>query len=205
MQLGTISSASNMQRIAVNILLFTVAMLLMFHPVGAKFSLNFNTLGEKWVKLLSHWNIRLCWHDKGWIVWQWANLMRQQMKSVVEVCFNSLLSALIMLNLWPLKEGEDAVQFANRVRSAIALQGGLTELPWWVMPSLLDFTDYLLLVWLRGASSFSFVTDNIQHNFILLGRKWGSNFTCTYMYVKLKIKKIHKVFEACSSHAVSFT
>lgn len=28
------------------------------------------------------------------------------------------------------EEGEDAVQFANRVKSAIAVQGGLTELPW---------------------------------------------------------------------------
>uniref|UniRef100_A0A2K5JV04 Phospholipid/glycerol acyltransferase domain-containing protein n=1 Tax=Colobus angolensis palliatus TaxID=336983 RepID=A0A2K5JV04_COLAP len=28
------------------------------------------------------------------------------------------------------KEGEDTVQFANRVKSAIAIQGGLTELPW---------------------------------------------------------------------------
>lgn len=35
-----------------------------------------------------------------------------------------------MLNLKHLKEGEDAVQFANRVRSAIAHQGGLAELPW---------------------------------------------------------------------------
>jgi len=79
-----------MQRIAANTVLFTVAMLLMFHPVGAKFSPNFNTLGEKWAKLLSQWNIRLCWHEKGWIVWQWANLVRQQMKSIMEVCFNSL-------------------------------------------------------------------------------------------------------------------
>lgn len=67
------------------------------------------------------------------------------MKSVMEVC-SIHFSALIMLNLWPLKEGEDAVQFANRVKSAIARQGGLTELPWWVMPSLLGFMDYLLLV-----------------------------------------------------------
>lgn len=121
-------------------------MLLMFHPVGAKISPNFITLGEKWAKLSSHWNIRLCWHDKEWIVWQWVNLMRQQMKSVMEVC-SIHFSALIMLNLWPLKEGEDAVQFANRVKSAIARQGGLTELPWWVMPSLLGFMEYLLLVW----------------------------------------------------------
>lgn len=69
------------------------------------------------------------------------------MKSAMEVCFNLLLSALIMLNLWPLKEGEDAVQFANRVKSAIARQGGLTELPWWVMPSLLEFMDCLLFDW----------------------------------------------------------
>lgn len=31
---------------------------------------------------------------------------------------------------FPPQEGEDAVQFANRVKSAIAIQGGLTELPW---------------------------------------------------------------------------
>lgn len=39
-------------------------------------------------------------------------------------------------------------------------------------------------LWLRGASSFSFVTDNIQHNFITLGRKRGSNFMCLYAKVK---------------------
>lgn len=89
-----------------------------------------------------------------------------------------------MLNSWPLKEDEDAVQFANRVKSAIARQGGLTELPWWVMPSLLEFMDYLWLVWLIGASLLSFVTDNIEHHFIpLRGKKWN-NSTC--MYVKIK-------------------
>lgn len=30
------------------------------------------------------------------------------------------------------QEGEDAAQFANRVKSAIAHQGGLLDLPWWV-------------------------------------------------------------------------
>lgn len=29
------------------------------------------------------------------------------------------------------QEGEDAAQFANRVKSAIAHQGGLLDLPWW--------------------------------------------------------------------------
>lgn len=89
-----------------------------------------------------------------------------------------------MLNLWPLKEDEDAVQFANRVRSAIARQGGLTELPWWVMPSLLEFMDYLWLVWLIGASLLSFVTDNIQHHFITLRENSGVTPHC--MYVKVK-------------------
>lgn len=30
------------------------------------------------------------------------------------------------------QEGEDAAHFANRVKSAIAHQGGLLDLPWWV-------------------------------------------------------------------------
>lgn len=33
--------------------------------------------------------------------------------------------------LWE-QEGEDAAGFANRVKSAIAHQGGLLDLPWWV-------------------------------------------------------------------------
>lgn len=32
------------------------------------------------------------------------------------------------------QEGEDAAQFANRVKSAIAHQGGLLDLPWWGSP-----------------------------------------------------------------------
>ncbi len=31
-----------------------------------------------------------------------------------------------------LQEGEDAVQFANRVKAAIAIKGGLADLLWWV-------------------------------------------------------------------------
>lgn len=137
------SSASNKQRAVVSTLLFTIAMLLMFHSIGEKFSLNFNTLGEKWGKL-SHCNLRLCWPVEGWIVCQWADLMRQQMKNVIEI-FQFTSFCFIMSNLQPLKEGEDAVQFANRVKSAIARQGGLTELPWWVMLSLFKLTDYLLV------------------------------------------------------------
>lgn len=34
------------------------------------------------------------------------------------------------------QEGEDAAQFANRVKSAIARQGGLLDLPWWAPPPL---------------------------------------------------------------------
>lgn len=51
------------------------------------------------------------------------------MKNVIEI-FQFTSFCFIMSNLQPLKEGEDAVQFANRVKSAIARQGGLTELPW---------------------------------------------------------------------------
>lgn len=61
---------------------------------------------------------------RGGIIWHGIN-WEQQMRSMMEV-----FVFLIMLNLKHLKEGEDAVQFANRVRSAIAHQGGLTELPW---------------------------------------------------------------------------
>lgn len=32
-----------------------------------------------------------------------------------------------------MQEGEDAVQFANRVKAAIAAQGGLVDLTWWVV------------------------------------------------------------------------
>lgn len=138
-----ISRASNKQRAAVNMLLFTIAMLLMFHPIAEKFSMNFNTSGEKWSKL-SHCDLGLCWPVKGWIVCQSAELMRQHMKNVIEM-FQFTSFCFIMSNLQPLKEGEDAVQFANRVKSAIARQGGLTELPWLVMPSLFNLTDYLLL------------------------------------------------------------
>lgn len=45
----TISSASNMQKIAVNAMLFTIAIMIMFHLVEAKFSPNFDTLEGKWV------------------------------------------------------------------------------------------------------------------------------------------------------------
>lgn len=124
--------------------------------------------------------------------------MRQQIKNVMKVCFNWLLSALIMLNLWPLKEDEDAVQFANRVRSAIARQGGLTELPWWVMPSLLEFMDCLWLVWLRDASLLSFVADSAS--LYSTQGKQRSNSTCMYVEVKIKM---YKVFGACSMQWVS--
>lgn len=33
------------------------------------------------------------------------------------------------------QEGEDAARFANRVKSAIAHQGGLLDLPWWGSPT----------------------------------------------------------------------
>ncbi|XP_056346802.1 glycerol-3-phosphate acyltransferase 3 isoform X1 [Oenanthe melanoleuca] len=55
--------------------------------------------------------------------------------NIVSYLLRIMTSWAIVCNVWYLppmvrKEGEDAVQFANRVRSAIARQGGLTELPW---------------------------------------------------------------------------
>lgn len=45
-----------------------------------------------------------------------------------------MTSRAIVSDVWYMppisrKEGEDTVHFANRVKSAIAIQGGLTELP----------------------------------------------------------------------------
>ncbi|XP_054248311.1 glycerol-3-phosphate acyltransferase 3 [Indicator indicator] len=55
--------------------------------------------------------------------------------SMVSYLLRIMTSWAIVCNVWYMppmvrEEGEDAVQFANRVRSAIAHQGGLTELPW---------------------------------------------------------------------------
>ncbi|RMC13656.1 hypothetical protein DUI87_08733 [Hirundo rustica rustica] len=55
--------------------------------------------------------------------------------NIVSYLLRIMTSWAIVCNVWYLppmvrKEDEDAVQFANRVRSAIARQGGLTELPW---------------------------------------------------------------------------
>ncbi|XP_071664079.1 glycerol-3-phosphate acyltransferase 3 isoform X3 [Patagioenas fasciata] len=55
--------------------------------------------------------------------------------NIVSYLLRIMTSWAIVCNVWYLppmvrKEGEDAVQFANRVKSAIAHQGGLTELPW---------------------------------------------------------------------------
>uniref|UniRef100_A0A8C8RGK8 Glycerol-3-phosphate acyltransferase 3 n=1 Tax=Pelusios castaneus TaxID=367368 RepID=A0A8C8RGK8_9SAUR len=54
---------------------------------------------------------------------------------IVSYLLRIMTSWAIVCNVWYMppmvrEEGEDAVQFANRVKSAIALQGGLTELPW---------------------------------------------------------------------------
>lgn len=46
-----------MQRIAVNIVLFSVATLLMFRPVGAKFPLNSTLLRGKCAKILSRGDV----------------------------------------------------------------------------------------------------------------------------------------------------
>ncbi|XP_027548556.1 glycerol-3-phosphate acyltransferase 3 [Neopelma chrysocephalum] len=55
--------------------------------------------------------------------------------SIVSYLLRIMTSWAIVCNVWYLppmvrEEDEDAVQFANRVRSAIARKGGLTELPW---------------------------------------------------------------------------
>ncbi|XP_051536152.1 glycerol-3-phosphate acyltransferase 3-like [Myxocyprinus asiaticus] len=55
--------------------------------------------------------------------------------SMVSYLLRMMTSWAIVCNVWYLppmthKEGEDAVQFANRVKSAIALQGGLVDLAW---------------------------------------------------------------------------
>ncbi|XP_054059665.1 glycerol-3-phosphate acyltransferase 3 isoform X2 [Rissa tridactyla] len=55
--------------------------------------------------------------------------------NIVSYLLRIMTSWAIVCNVWYLppmvrEEGEDAVQFANRVKSAIARQGGLTELPW---------------------------------------------------------------------------
>ncbi|XP_020657424.3 glycerol-3-phosphate acyltransferase 3 isoform X2 [Pogona vitticeps] len=54
---------------------------------------------------------------------------------IVSYLLRIMTSWAIVCHVWYLppmtrEEGEDAVHFANRVKSAIALQGGLTELPW---------------------------------------------------------------------------
>lgn len=118
---------------------------------------------------LSHRSLGLHCHGGG-IIWHGIN-WEQQMRSMMEV-----FVFLIMLNLKHLKEGEDAVQFANRVRSAIAHQGGLTELPWWVMPSLLNYELFehagfsgLLTSW--GMLLLRFVLNTIRFTLFFM-RKW---------------------------------
>uniref|UniRef100_A0A8C8TQM9 Glycerol-3-phosphate acyltransferase 3 n=1 Tax=Peromyscus maniculatus bairdii TaxID=230844 RepID=A0A8C8TQM9_PERMB len=55
--------------------------------------------------------------------------------NMVSYLLRIMTSWAIVCDVWYMppmtrEEGEDAVQFANRVKSAIAVQGGLTELPW---------------------------------------------------------------------------
>lgn len=47
----------------------------------------------------------------------------------LKALFENSVSGCSCIFFFP-QEGEDAVRFANRVKSAIAVQGGLTELPW---------------------------------------------------------------------------
>uniref|UniRef100_A0A2K6F4B0 Glycerol-3-phosphate acyltransferase 3 n=1 Tax=Propithecus coquereli TaxID=379532 RepID=A0A2K6F4B0_PROCO len=55
--------------------------------------------------------------------------------NMVSYLLRMMTSWAIVCDVWYMppmtrEKGEDAVQFANRVKSAIAIQGGLTELPW---------------------------------------------------------------------------
>ncbi|XP_029411196.1 glycerol-3-phosphate acyltransferase 3 isoform X2 [Nannospalax galili] len=55
--------------------------------------------------------------------------------NMVSYLLRIMTSWAIVCDVWymppmTIEEGEDAVHFANRVKSAIAVQGGLTELPW---------------------------------------------------------------------------
>nr|XP_031544443.1 glycerol-3-phosphate acyltransferase 3 isoform X3 [Vicugna pacos] len=55
--------------------------------------------------------------------------------NMVSYLLRMMTSWAIVCDVWYMppmtrEKGEDAVQFANRVKSAIAVQGGLTELPW---------------------------------------------------------------------------
>ncbi|CAF94330.1 unnamed protein product, partial [Tetraodon nigroviridis] len=55
--------------------------------------------------------------------------------NMVSYVLRMMTSWAIVVNVWYLppmtiREGEDAAQFANRVKSAIAHQGGLLDLPW---------------------------------------------------------------------------
>ncbi|XP_078101778.1 glycerol-3-phosphate acyltransferase 3-like [Sander vitreus] len=53
---------------------------------------------------------------------------------MVSYLLRMMTSWAIVVNVWYLpmtrQEGEDAAQFANRVKSAIAHQGGLLDLAW---------------------------------------------------------------------------
>lgn len=54
---------------------------------------------------------------------------------MVSYLLRMITSWALVCNVWYLpamhqQEGEDAVQFANRVKSAIAHQGGLVDLQW---------------------------------------------------------------------------
>lgn len=63
--------------------------------------------------------------------------------ALVSACVAIKLSTCIfMIPKW--QEGEDAIQFANRVKSAIAHQGGLVDLQWWEGLAVPSVTPHLL-------------------------------------------------------------
>lgn len=64
-------------------------------------------------------------------VWYLPPMTRQVSKADLAYLIWSLFGPLLLLNsvILPQPE-EDAVQFANRVKSAIARQGGLVDLLW---------------------------------------------------------------------------
>ncbi|KAG3276326.1 glycerol-3-phosphate acyltransferase 3 [Ictidomys tridecemlineatus] len=65
----------------------------------------------------------------------WFERSEMKDRHLVTKRLRMMTSWAIVCDVWYMppmtkEEGEDAVQFANRVKSAIAVQGGLTELPW---------------------------------------------------------------------------
>lgn len=102
------------------------------------------------------WSVT-CW---GW----WPAGPSSAMSGTCQPCINRCVSLVLkhastcvhnvswvsFIPKW--QEGEDAVQFANRVKSAIAHQGGLVDLQWWDLASSHSSINYF-----SAAAYFSFL------------------------------------------------